>query len=123
MKHLEFREWNFLIGDHWLESDKEGIFGPLRPGDEFVEFASEVTFPEILVLTGVFSSKTEARNNGWGEKREATFKWVDRLKSCVVETPGLFIPNGFTDFRAGKGKLTRITIWKPTEWKDDNPLD
>jgi len=114
VKRVVEKEWNFLIGDRWTTPDWEVLFGPLNRDEFFLEPPDQITFPEILKLTGVFPSTTAARKNGWGECRLATFKNFPRRLSTLVDKPGLWIPEGFTDFFAGKGKATRITILKMT---------
>jgi hypothetical protein len=114
VKKLENKEWNFVIGDGVLATDDNLFFGPLEPGEEVVRLLPDVTFDTILMAAGVFPSKTAARKNGWNANQEATFRWLDRKQIDVVDEPGLLIPIGFTDFRAGKGKLIRITILKIT---------
>ena len=98
----------FVIGD----GVKESFFEP----EKAIRLSIEATFPDALVIAGVFKSKTDARNNGWGEKQTATFKRVGQFD--VVQRRGLFIPEGFTDMFCGKYN-TRISIWKYTrEYKE-----
>ena len=112
MKKLENTEWCFVIGSGVLETDNNLFFGPLEPDEEVVRLLPDATFDTVLVAAGVFPSKTAARKNGWNANQEPTFRWLDRKGIDVVDRPGLLIPDGFTDFRAGKGKLIRITILK-----------
>jgi hypothetical protein len=100
--------WNFIQGDGVLSSDHDLFFGPFDPG-EGVEIL-EGDMLDVLVITGVFPSKNIARKNGWGAEQEPTFRWKDRGLMFVVDTPGRSVPNGFTLFRAGKGKATEIAI-------------
>lgn len=109
---MERTEHNFLIGEGVQEADHDLFFGPLTAQDVFQVLPEGTTMPDILLLAGVFDSKTAARKNGWGHKAPAQFTHNDRKWCNVVSTPGLFVPEGFTDFRAGKGKVTRITILK-----------
>jgi hypothetical protein len=82
-------EFNILIGNGVLESDKDLFFGPLLPDDEFKWFNKQTRFPEVLADLGLFSSRSEARRNGWDKD----------------------IPKGFSDIRIGKLKK-RICILK-----------
>lgn len=86
------REKNVIIGNV-PESDLDLFFGPLETDDIFVVFPTETKFPDIAVVFGIFSSKSQARKNGWGGD----------------------IPNGFWD-KERIGKLNhRITILKIVE--------
>lgn len=112
MQSLRLTQFNCLIGNQWLESDKDLFFGPLHNSDIFLFFENDVTFPELLVAVGLFDSKNIARKNGWDAKRIATFSWNAKLMCDTISQPGLFIPDGWTDFRAAKGKTKRISILK-----------
>jgi hypothetical protein len=109
---VAWTSWNFIQGDGVLSSDHDLFFGPFEPG-EGVEIL-EGDMIDVMVATGVFASKTAARKNGWGEDREPILQWKDRGSFCVVATPGRRVPEGFTHFRAGKGKATEIAILRIT---------
>ncbi len=94
------------------------LFGPDEEDDRFWVLDKAI-FPDVLAIAGVFPSKKSARSCGWGTKATATFKRLPRLDMDIVDSPGLEIPEGFTDFLAGKGKLTRITILKETAPRPD----
>ncbi len=74
------RSINFLIGDGILESDKDLFFGPISDTDEWFEFPYDVDYPEILVAAKLFTSKSQARKNGYNKS----------------------IPDGFSNFIFGK---------------------
>ena len=114
MKQVVEKEFNFLVGDHVSDQDRDLFFGPLGPDDVFMVMPDRITFPEILKIAGIFPSTSAARKNGWGTQQEATFKNFPRRLSQLVDEPGLWIPEGFTDFFSGKGKVTRITVLKIT---------
>jgi hypothetical protein len=83
------REKNVIVGSI-PESDLDLFFGPLENDDIFVVFPADTKFPDVAVAFGIFSSKSQARKNGWGGD----------------------IPNGFWD-KERIGKLNhRITILK-----------
>jgi hypothetical protein len=106
---VEQTSWNFHCGDiKWTDIDL--FFGPLVEGEVTLPLQPGQDMLDILVLTGVFPSKTIARKNGWAEDREPTFRWKDRGGFPVVDTPGRSVPKGFTLFRIGKGKATEIAI-------------
>ena len=69
------------------EADKELFFGPLEEkfwGNEtFIEIQEGWVMAHLLHASGVFSSVSEARKNGWNKP----------------------IPEGFNSFRAGKNKI------------------
>lgn len=105
--------WNILIGMGDEPGDLELFFGDVNGdvADTDMLFSSpEADMIDILVMTGVFRSNTDARKNGWGEDREPIIQWKDRGQFCVVRRPGRRVPKGFTLFRAGKGKATEIAI-------------
>lgn len=82
---------NFIVQNgNVLDGDKEALFG-----DEPVEFIPpSTTMFDILVVSGIFPSKSQARKN-WTRTGET-------------------IPDGFSSFeRIGKLKH-RIHIWNPT---------
>jgi hypothetical protein len=81
-------ETNILIGGNIEEQDKELFFGPLKENDKFQVMSNETIWADILVPLGIFSSRGQARKNGWFE-----------------------IPNGFTNIKVGKKKHL-ITILK-----------
>lgn len=112
----ERKEFNFLVGDNISDEERaffikliEELDGTSPP---FTELPDSTTFPDILALAGVFQSKTLARKNGWGLRQEATFKSSKDFRMCFVNEAGMFIPLGFIDFWAGKGKTIRVTIFK-----------
>lgn len=111
VKKVEEKEFNILIGD-FVDETAKALFDE---DDEFISLPDDTLMPHILAQAGVFESANLARKNGWGNKREPKFKWSERHKCDVVSEPGLFVPEGFTDFVAGKGKTTRITIFKATK--------
>lgn len=114
MKSVVQQDWNILIGNQVLKSDRELFFGPLNEAEQFLEMPDDTTMPDILALTGIFPSKSQARKNGWGENRIATFIRNERKGFDLPWHCGMIVPHGFTDFRGGKGKVTRITILKIT---------
>lgn len=75
-------EFNILIGDGVLESDKELFFGPLNIWDKFVKLDSESRFPHLLRQIGVFPSTSQAMKQGWNKD----------------------IPEGFSEWFIGQGK-------------------
>lgn len=79
-------EFNFLIGP-WTFAHTDGdlFFG----GEDLIQIAGCVRWPDVLVMAGVFNSKGQAKKNGWDKP----------------------IPFGFTDERIGKRKV-RITVLK-----------
>jgi hypothetical protein len=79
---------NVLVGDIQL-SDRELFFGPLEDIDVWIELSVNVRWPDVMVAAGVFTSKSQARKNGWDKDVDA----------------------GFTDITVGKLKH-RITILK-----------
>jgi len=86
------REKNVLIGDV-PESDFDLFFGPLDNDTVFVVFPVDSKFQDVAFAFGIFSSKSQARKNGW----------------CGD------IPNGFWN-KENIGKLHhRITILKIIE--------
>ena len=109
-KAVQATEWNVLIGDRAEEDTRELFFGPLTDEDEFHTLPITATMADILVLCGVFKTKTDARRNGWGADQELICKWDKGRQAALPLQTGSRIPAGFTDFRCGKGKLTRITI-------------
>ena len=101
------REKNVIIGDV-LESDYELFFGPLEDDDIFVVFPVDAKFPDIAVAFGIFSSKSQARKNGWGGD------------ICRINEDGSINPNGFWD-KERIGKLNhRLTILKIVEKNNDD---
>ncbi len=82
------RDINILIGD-WTERDKDVIFGPIEPQDEFFEFEKSTRWPQIMLDVGLFSSKGNARKNGWDKN----------------------VQSGFSMFSFGKLKHL-VTVWK-----------
>ena len=104
----ELKEFNFLIGDNLSDRDE-----PIFDGETVMRLPSDTTFPDILMIAGVFQSKSLARKNGWGDKEVASFN-VGNVKGAfhVIGKPGFFIPIGWTDFWTGKGKTIRISILK-----------
>ena len=109
---IAFTSWNFIQGAGVLSSDHDLFFGPFEQ-DEGVEIL-EGDMIDVMVATGVFRSKTDARKNGWGTDAEPILQWKDRGSFFVVATPGRRVPEGFTLFRAGKGKATEIAILRIT---------
>ncbi len=61
------RSINFLIGNGVLEADKDLFFGPILDTDEWFAFSDSDDWPEILVAAGLFSSRSQARKNGWNK--------------------------------------------------------
>lgn len=112
---VESSSWNIMIGMGHEPDDHELFFGDVsgiisEDDRAFSSGADDIDMIDIMVLVGVFPSKTIARKNGWGEDREPTFQWKERGHFCVVQAPGRRVPKGFTLFRAGKGKATEIAI-------------
>lgn len=88
-------EHNILIGFGVEERDKELFFGPLTKDDSFQNMPANTTWGDILVPLGIFSSKSQARKNGFGD-----------------------IDDGFTDIEIGK-KRTRFTVLKIVKFFPD----
>lgn len=84
-------EFNVLIGAGVLESDKELFFGPLASEDTFVRIDDDPMLSDVLVILGLFSSRSKGRGNGFHRE----------------------IPEGLSQLRFGKLK-TLITILKIT---------
>lgn len=83
------QEINILIGNGIIETDRNSFFGPLKEDDEFQVYESSITFADLLVKNKFFTSKGDARRNGWNKD----------------------VPAGFTDLFVGKFKR-RLTILK-----------
>lgn len=112
-KAFERKSFWFWIGDFCC---KELWAADITEDDIVIELPGTATFPEVLVLAGIFSSKTEARKNGWGEDRIATFKpWSQNRLIHVADQPGMIIAEGFTFFCAGRGKSIEIVCVKETK--------
>jgi hypothetical protein len=75
---------NFIASDR--ETDKDLFFGPLD-GETFTRIEPTWNMSNIMAISVVFPSSSQARKNGWNKA----------------------IPQGFTDLYVGKNK-TRITI-------------
>lgn len=88
---------NFIVWNEHLESDSDIVPMLFEPGEEIRVVDGESTIADVLVLAGVFSSKSQARKNYKGNlgKIEPGFHWL-----------GPF----------GKGKA--INVWSPV-----GPLD
>lgn len=118
---VEQTSWNFYCGDFgWRDIDL--FFGPIMRGERTIFLQPGQDMLDILVITGVFPSKTIARKNGWAADQVPTFKWRDRGSMFVVSVPGRSVPKGFTLFRAGKGKATEIAILRIVPEGIENPL-
>lgn len=117
MKPVERKSFWFWVGEF---CDKQVWANDITPEDIAIDLPGTTMFPEVLVLAGVFTSKTEARKNGWGSDTIATFKaWSQDWRIQVPDKPGLIIPEGFTFFNAGKGKSIEIVVVKNTHpWID-----
>ena len=74
-------EFNILIGNI-SETDKNTLFGPLYPFDEFKEFPIDTKMPNLLKELGFFKSNGQARKAGWKDE----------------------IPVGWSSFTIGKKK-------------------
>ena len=86
------QEFNFIIVNENFESNKD-LVDLLFSDEDIQTLSTNADMFDILVLTGLFRSKSEARKN-WNRT-------------------GKDIPDGFTDIeRIGKLKH-RLTIWKP----------
>ena len=110
---VEQTDINILIGSGVTAADRDLFFGPLESEDKFHVLVDESSMCDILVVAGIFDSKTSARKNGWGKQQPAAFKQNVRIHDAdVVFQSGMIVPNGFTIFRAGKGKAVRIAILK-----------
>jgi hypothetical protein len=79
---------NVLVGDT-PDSDKELFFGPLEESDVWIKLSSDARWPDVMAAAGIFTSKSQARKNGWDKD----------------------IDEGFTDIRVGKLKH-RVTVLK-----------
>ena len=55
-------EFNF-IHEKLPETDKELFFGPLTSEDKFTTINDNTTWADILVLSKIFESKSQARKN------------------------------------------------------------
>ena len=75
-------EFNILIGDGVLETDKELFFGPLNSMDKFLKFPISHRFPQLLRELGIFPSTSQAIKNGWDKD----------------------IPDGFSTWKIGSNK-------------------
>lgn len=65
------------------------------PDENIYTLPAETDMLEVLVLAGVWSSKSQARKNWGGDK---------------------FIHAGWTDITLGKKNRVRICIWNPAPW-------
>jgi len=54
-----------LIGDGILPTDLNSFFGPIETTDDIATFRKGVSFAEVLMHFKFFSSKSDARRNGW----------------------------------------------------------
>lgn len=79
-------DYNFIKSSR-EDEDKELFFAPVTDEDIFTRIEGNMNMAHVMVTAKIFPSMSQARNNGWNKP----------------------IPQGFTDFRAGKSK-TRITI-------------
>lgn len=82
------------IGTHWTfvhkeipVSDMDLFLGPITDADHFIQF-NETMMADLIVQTGKFPSKGQARKNGWDQP----------------------IPPGFSKHQIGKGK-NRLDIY------------
>lgn len=107
---LEQTSWNFTQGEGVLFGDHNLFFGPVTRGEQSILLQPDQDMIDVLVMVGIFPSKTIARKNGWAADQEPTFRWQERGGMMVVAIPGRRVPKGFTFFRAGKGKATEIAI-------------
>lgn len=82
------REVNVLVGDV-LDTDLDLFFGPLRDTDVFLRVPEGTMWGKVLVACGAFSSRGEARRNGWNKP----------------------IERGFDLFRMGKKKRLFSSLW------------
>jgi hypothetical protein len=73
-KKSKQRSINILVGDHWLETDKDLFFGPLEDRDEFFVFPSGVMWAAVMGDTKLFSSRSQARKAGWNRPVEDGFQ-------------------------------------------------
>ena len=86
------QEFNFVIDNENFKEDLIDLIDTLFDGDD-VHIIKQLDMFDILVMTGLFRSKSEARKN-----------W---------KRTGKDIPEGFTDIK-NIGKLHhRLTIWNP----------
>lgn len=85
MKLHDGKEFNFIKSTE--ETDKELFFGPLNKDDEFIGIQDNWIMADIMVQSGLFPSKSQARKNGWNKP----------------------IPSGFSMHTVGKYKVL-ITI-------------
>lgn len=90
MKELQ-REFVFLIKDN--SNNKPNDLDMLVENEsEITWLESGTTFWDVLVIAGIYPSKSRARKDGWDKD----------------------LPSGFYDAEIGKKRI-RITIWNPTE--------
>lgn len=88
------KEFNFVITNENLNENSD-LIDALFGGEGFVPLSTGADMFDILVMTGMFRSKSDARKN-WNRT-------------------GQSVPEGFTDLeRIGKLKK-RITIWNPVK--------
>ena len=93
------QEFNFVITNENLEDNfpTDNLIETLFDGESFIPVTTGADMFDILVMAGLFRSKSEARKN-----------W---------KRTGKDVPEGFTDIeRIGKLKH-RLTIWNPKEDK------
>lgn len=104
---MEEREFNILIGDFVLPTDKELFFGPLKPEDKFFSLHAESIWPDVFAAVGligpggIFPSKGQARKNGfveipdgWSERTvgKLHFKFFILKIVCCPALKTLFCP-------------------------------
>lgn len=72
---------NILVGDKWVEEDKELFFGPLST-EEFIIITEPMKMAHLLYKLNLFTSVGQAKKAGWDKE----------------------IPAGYSEFVIGKLK-------------------
>ena len=89
----------WFIHEDLIDSDLDPFFAPFDGAEEFITFNDNANIFTILALAGVFPSATQARNNG-----------KNMLPKLGLEDEK--IPSGFSDFVAGKKKVSIVVLNK-----------
>lgn len=66
MTTSSFQDVHILIGEGVRETDKDLFFGPLSGEEEWTYLDPSSSKEDVAVRFGLFSSKGQARKNGWG---------------------------------------------------------
>ena len=103
-KHDKIIEANVIIKTEFIQpDDKDLIFS----GEPCLEF-DKADLAEILVQSGIFISKGQARKTGH-------IQWLNDAGEWDKKTPvkSAEIPPGFSEFISGKLRH-RVMIWNPS---------